>query len=326
MSPEHKIEKPVDSFLTIYLETLRVDSVPDFDLFIDKGGQLILYRSSKLQFTEKARATLVENGVSKLHVSADDQHRYQKYVEANIKEILNDTSIEEITKAGIVYDSAKLLVKEILCNPTRGENIKRSEVMVESTISLILGGRDAFRSLLRVMSFDYHTYTHSVNVCTYTLALGRFTGITSPEELKQLGTGAILHDVGMTRIPESILRKREALTSGEWEMIKRHPLWGYEIIKQTDIISDASCAAIIQHHEREDGSGYPNKIDSDYIHRYSKIVAIADAFDAMTTKRIYRPAKDTFPVLKTIFDQGDAFDRQLLNQFTKLLGPSHPAM
>ena len=326
MSSEHKIEKPVDSFLTIYLETLRVDSVPDFDLFIDKGGQLILYRASKLPFTEKARATLVENGVSKLYVSVDEQHRYQTYVEANIGEILNDTSIEEVTKAGIVYDSAKLLVKEVLRNPTRGENIKRSEAMVESTISLILGGRDAFRSLLQVMSFNYHTYTHSVNVCTYSLALGRFAGITSPEELKQLGTGAILHDVGMTRIPESILEKREALTSDEWEMIKKHPLWGYEIIKQTDIISDASCAAIMQHHEREDGSGYPNGIGSDYIHHYSKIVAIADAFDAMTTERIYRPAKGTFPVLKTIFDQGNAFDRQLLNQFTKLLGPSLSAM
>jgi HD-GYP domain-containing protein (c-di-GMP phosphodiesterase class II) len=321
MSPEHKTEKSVDNFLTIYLETLRVDSVPDFDLYIDKGGQLILYRASKLSFTEKARATLLENDVRKLYVSTDEQPRYQKYVEANIKEILNDTSIEEVTKAGIVYDSAKMLVKEVLCKPTRGENIKRSEAMVESTISLILGGHDAFQSLLQVMSFNYHTYTHSVNVCTYSLALGRFVGITSPEELKQLGTGAILHDVGMTRIPESILSKREALTSDEWEMIKRHPLWGYEIIKETDLISDASCAAIIQHHEREDGSGYPNKIDSEYIHRYSKIVAIADAFDAMTTKRIYRPAKDTFPVLKTIFDQGNAFDRQLLNQFTKLLGP-----
>jgi putative nucleotidyltransferase with HDIG domain len=325
MLSEQKIERPVGCFLAIYLETLRVDSVPDFDLYIDQGGSLILYRSSSLPFTEKARATLVENGVSKLYVSADDQKRYQQYVESNIRQILNDPSIEEVTKAGIVYDSAKHLVEDVFENPTRGENIKRSEALVESTVSLILHRENALQNLLRVMSTDYYTYTHSVNVCAYSLALGRSIGITSPAELKQLGTGAILHDVGKTKVPESILKKRESLTSGERDLIMKHPQWGYEIIKQTDIISDASCAAIIQHHERENGSGYPSKIGKDIIHRYSKIVAIADAFDAMTTHRIYCPAKDTFQVLKIMYDQEDAFDRQLLNQFTKLMGPSLPA-
>jgi putative nucleotidyltransferase with HDIG domain len=325
MLTEQKTEKPVGSFLAIYLETLRVDSVPEFDLYIEQGGSLILYRSSSLPFTEKARATLVENGVSKLYVSAEDQQRYQQYVESNIRDILNDSSIEEVTKAGIVYDSAKHLVQDVFEHPTRGENIRRSEALAESTVSLIIHRKNALQNLLQVMSTDYYTYTHSVNVCAYSLALGQSIGITSPAELKQLGTGAILHDIGKARVPESILKKREALTSGERDLIMKHPQWGYEIIKQTDIISDASCAAIIQHHERENGSGYPNKIGKDFIHRYGKIVAIADAFDAMTTLRIYRPAKDTFPVLKIMYDQEDAFDRRLLNQFTKLMGPGRSA-
>lgn len=316
------IETRIGGYHTIRLDSLRVDSIPDFDLYIDNGTALVLYRSAKLQFTEKTRSALMENGVSVLYVSADDRHRYQRYVEANINEIINDPSIDEIVKAGIIYDSAKLLVKDVLDNPTRGENIKRCQSMVESTVSLILRRRDAFRTLLHVMSIDYHVYTHSVNVCTYSLALARSIDIKSSMDLNHLGTGAILHDIGKSRIPESILKKPTTLTESEMETIRKHPQWGFELIKETDLISDESCAPIIQHHERENGSGYPSGINSDYIHRYSKIVAIADVFDAMTTERAYRSAEDTFPVLKWMFSEKQQFDGTMLEEFAKLMGPS----
>jgi len=319
------MEKQLDGYLTIHLESLRIDSVLDFDLYTLHDGTYVLYRSKRLPFTEKTRKTLVDNGVSSLYVPNSDRHLYQKYVESNLKTILSDASIEETTKAGICYDSAKYLVEEVLNDPTRGENIKRSQAMVESTVSFVLSRRDAFRSLLKVMSTDYRTYTHSVNVCTYSIALAQSVGITSAEELHRLGTGAILHDVGKSQIPDSVLNKRGALTPLEMEMIRKHPQYGFNIIKKTDIISEESCAPIIQHHEREDGSGYPNKISSPYIHRYSKIVAIADVFDAMTTQRAYRPAEETFPVLKWMFENKQIFDANLLEQFARELGPGVPA-
>jgi putative nucleotidyltransferase with HDIG domain len=315
----------MDGYLTIHLESLRIDSVLEFDLYILSEGRYTLYRSKRLSFTEKARRTLVENGVRSLYVPSSDRHHYEKYVESNLTSILNDSSIEETTKAGIFYDSAKYLVEEVLNNPTHGENIKRSQKMVESTVSFVLSRRDAFRSLLNVMATDYRTYTHCVNVCTYSIALAQSIGITTPDELYQLGTGAILHDVGKAKIPDAILNKRGLLTPLEMEMIRKHPQFGYDIIKKTNIISDESCAPIIQHHEREDGSGYPNSIGSSYIHKYSKIVAIADVFDAMTTKRAYRDAEETYPVLKWMFKNKQVFDQSMLEQFARDLGPGVPA-
>jgi len=315
-------ETAVGEYISIYLDSLRINTVLNFDLFLGKGGEYILYRSAKLPFTEKNRATLLDNDIDRLYIKAANTHQYQKYIEANIKEIIDDDSINETTKAGIVYDSARFAVKEILSNPALGENIKRSQKMVESTVAYILRGQQAFYNLLKVMSFDYYTYTHSINVCTFSLALARHIGIDNITDLNILGTGALLHDVGKTKISEEILNKIDPLTDAEMQLIRKHPRWGFEIIKKTDIIHPESYHPIIEHHERENGTGYPNKLDAEKIHFHSKIVAIADVFDAMTTERVYRHAIAAYPALKTMFDDTGAFNRELLEQFTRLMGPS----
>ena len=310
-----------DEYLIIYLDSLRINSILDFDLYIKKAGELVLYRSARLPFEEKNRRNLLDNNINRLYIPLDNRRNYQEYIEGNIREIIEDPEIKESTKAGIVYDSAKLLVKDVLNNPTLGENIKRSQAMVESTVTLILKGQSAFHNLLRVMSFDYYTYTHSVNVCTFSLALARFIGIENVRELNELGTGALLHDVGKTKISETILNKRGPLSKSEMQLVKNHPRWGCDIIKETDIVEPESYFPVFEHHERENGSGYPNGIGADKIHAFSKIVAIADVFDAMTTKRVYRDAMAAFPALKTMFEDKGAFEKHLLEHFTRLMGP-----
>jgi len=315
-----------DKYLAIYLESLRIDSVLDFDLFIKNGAKYILFRSSNMPFTEKSRRKLIENNIKRLYIASGEKPFYQKYVEANIKDILADPMIPERSKAGIAYDCAKLLVKDVLDNPTLGENIKRSQEIVETTVSFILKGQDTFHNLMQVMSFDYYTYTHSVNVCTFSLALAEYCGMNDLEELNNLGCGALLHDVGKTKIDNAILNRPGPLTEAEMEIIKKHPEWGCEIVRETNLIPDNSYYPILQHHERADKSGYPGGIGDNEIHPFSKIVAIADTFDAMTTQRVYRSAVATFPALKTMFDLKETFDEQFLRKFTLLLGPSKLAM
>ena len=141
-------------------------------------------------------------------------------------------------------------------------------------------------------------------------------------ELDKIGTGALLHDVGKTKVSDAILKKPGPLTPMEMGYIKKHPKWGYDIMKETDMISADSYSPIIQHHERENGSGYPYELIAEEIHPFSKIVAIADAFDAMTTERVYRQAINAFPALKEMYQDKGSFNRVLLEQFTKLMGPT----
>jgi putative nucleotidyltransferase with HDIG domain len=323
MAIARRIEIPVQNYLPIYLEALRIDSVVEFDLYIKIGNDLILYRATDLPFTEKTRSTLLDNNVTQLFVPSEETERYQQYIESNIGQILEDKAIPGPTKAGIVYDSTKLLVKDVLGKPTLGENVRRSKALVESSVGYILKGSDAFHNLLRVMSFDYYTYTHSVNVCTFAVAFAQFLGFNDEEFLNHLGTGALLHDIGKTKISDRILKKQTKLTALEMELMRRHPQWGVDLLRKTNLIHDDSYHAIIQHHEREDGSGYPHGLGEDQIHIFGKIVGIADTFDAMTTRRVYQPAVETFPALKTMFKISGTYNRRLLEKFANLMGPSN---
>jgi len=309
-------------FLPIYVHSLRIDSVLDFDLYIYTGRDIALYRACHLPFTAKTQSALLDNNVSRLYVPIDKRHQYQRYIRTHIAKIMTDPSVDDFTKASIVYDSAKELVKDVLSNPTLGENIKSSQAMVESTVLYVLEGQNAFHNMLRVMSFDYSVYSHSVNVCTFSLALAHAAGMDSTRELIELGTGALLHDVGKTKISESILNKRGPLDPPEMETVRQHPRWGVELVRETDLIPEVSYLPIKQHHEREDHSGYPDGVGSNEIHAFSKILAIADVFDAMTTERVYRSAVGTFPALKTMHAEKDSFDQRFLELFTRLLGPT----
>jgi len=322
MVPSATIETASTEFQPIHLESLRLDSILNFDLYIKKSGKFILYRGTNLPFTERNRTTLLGSKIEDLYISDASRADYQKYIEKNIHDIINDKSIPDNTKASIVYDSATLLVKDVLSKPTIKENIERSKDMVENTVSFILKGHAAFHNMLNMMSLDYQTYTHSVNVCTFSVGLARFMGIDSQTELDRIGIGALLHDVGKTRISEKILKKPGPLTDAEMADIKMHPKWGCDILKETDIIAADAYKPILEHHEREDGSGYPFGISGDNIHTYSKIVAVADVFDAMTTERAYCKAVSSFTALKFMYESNRYFNRQLLEYFTKLMGPT----
>jgi HD-GYP domain-containing protein (c-di-GMP phosphodiesterase class II) len=316
-------ERPaLDGFMPVYVHSLAIDSILDFDLYVFNGRDMVLFRASQLPLTSVTRNELLQKNLTRLYISRDDRKQYQKHLQSHISQILADQSIDDFTKASIVYDSAKELLRDVFADPTKGEHIKDSQAFVESTVLYVLEGQNAFHNMLRVMSFDYTVYSHSVNVCTFSLALALAAGIDRTQELTELGTGALLHDVGKVRIPESILHKPGPLDQSEWKTVRLHPQWGVELISETDLIPPASYFPIWQHHERQDGTGYPNKLGHDDIHVYGKIVAIADAFDAMTTNRVYRAAQGSFPALKTMHEMKDVFDEPLLQHFIQLMGPA----
>lgn len=309
-------------FLPVILDSLRVDTILEFDLYIKVSSELVLYRSANLPFTEKTRHKLLDNRVDRLYVTFESKAKYQRYIEANLDKILEDPFVHEEKKAAILYDTSTSLVKDVLANPTYGENIKRSSDLVSNAVQYILKGREAFLNLLKITSFDYYTYTHSVNVCTFSIALAQQMGMNDEQFLNELGLGALLHDVGKSRISDRIINKRSSLTPIEFEIMKKHPKWGVDILTETAMVPETCYYPILQHHERGDRRGYPTGTSLDEMHLYSKIVAITDSFDAMTTDRVYQRAVETYPALRIMFSLKGAYDERLLRIFVELMSPS----
>ncbi len=311
-------------YIPIYTHTLTVDSILDFDLYVFDGRDMVLFRSSKLPMTAAHRSEMLRRNLNRLYISDSQRVEYQRHLREHISQIIADPTLDDFTRSTILYDSARELVKDVFADPTRGQVIRESQEFVESTVQYVLEGKNAFHNMLKVMSFDYTVFSHSVNVCTFSLALANAVGVERTGDLVALATGALLHDVGKARVPESILHKPGPLNQDEWETIRRHPEWGVELMSETDLIPREAYIPIAQHHERQSGNGYPNRLKEEDIHLYGKVVAIADSFDAMTTNRVYREAEGTFHTLESMAASEHEFDRTILRRFIQILGPSRP--
>ena len=312
------------NFIPISLESLCLDTLTNFEIYVlpTSEREPILYRAKNLQFTEAVRTRLLEHDIERVYIRTSDRERYQEYIERNLDRIVSDDSIETKAKAEIVYSSATFLMEKLFKTPRAGENIRRSEQLVLNTVGFVLRDESAFRNLLAVTSYDYQTYTHSVNVYVYCVALAQKAGVAeTADQLVVLGTGALLHDIGKSLIDRSIITKNGPLNEEEWAIIKKHPVYGVEILRETGGIPKEGYAVVNEHHERCDGSGYPAGLRAKRIHPYAKVAAVADVFDAMTTRRVYREAVGTFTALNVMKDEmGAGLDQHIFREFVLLMG------
>lgn len=173
-------------------------------------------------------------------------------------------------------------------------------------------------TLLQALKAKYpYTYAHSENVARYAVAIARKAGLDN-DETNKIKIAAYLHDLGKMEIPLEILTKIEPLNKNEWTLIRSHPSLGADIVRQIKPLEEL-VPLILHHHERFDGSGYPNGLVGDKIPLGARVIAIADAFDAMTSHRSYRPAQTPYEALNEINKEaGRQFDPILVNYFIKI--------
>ncbi|MBN1420150.1 MAG: HD domain-containing protein [Planctomycetes bacterium] len=307
-------------YFPIHLATLRVDTVPDFNLYTRVGDRYVLYRSGEHPFTDRQRLRLVDHKVAWLYVPVADAKRYWAYVEAHIPAILNDAALPIEGKARLFHRFSRETVRDVLLEPGAKEGLIKAGGVVRNAAGLLLAGKEPLHAFMRMVRQDSDLFAHSVNVCTYGIALARELGIQRDSELAELGLGFLLHDAGLVKVPRRVLAKRGPLEYGEWDMVRAHPTTGVEILQGSRGIPGESLRIIQTHHERMDGTGYPRGLSGEDIPLGGRVAAIADVFDEMTTHRPHRVASTTFEALRgmsTGLKRG--FDGRLLGAFIRLL-------
>jgi len=176
--------------------------------------------------------------------------------------------------------------------------VKEMQELADNAVGTFINTSGILNHLHVVHRKDDYTFHHSINVAVLCGVIGRWLGYKG-EEFKNLILAGLLHDIGKTQVTLQILRKPGALTDSEMDTMKLHTTYGYNILKDLDL-PQGVLYAILQHHEREDGSGYPLKFTGDKIHPFAKIVAIADIYDAMTSDKVYRKKSTPFQAVDTI--------------------------
>lgn len=229
---------------------------------------------------------------------------------------------DEVRKARQIKKEATAVIGSLLKDARAGKSIDREKVRetVGGIIESVFRNRDAITSLTRLKSHDHYTFTHSVNVCILATALGRWLRM-GKDEINELGTGAILHDVGKMFLPESLLNKEGVYTDEEFREMQQHTELGADFLSGTDNVGQRPMLVIAQHHERYDGSGYPYKRAGDGIDLFARIASIADIYDAMTTDRVYRSKIVPSEVLKLLYLKRDCyFGPGLVEKFIHCIG------
>ncbi|EOD00857.1 HD-GYP domain-containing protein [Caldisalinibacter kiritimatiensis] len=262
------------------------------------NGTTIINEGIKLKksYIEK----LKKLGISKVYVK--DIH-----IKLEVKDVIKEETRRE----------SLILVKNIMDDLRFSEDIPIDEVKskVSEIIEQLMENDEILINLSEIRSIDDYTFGHSVNVCVLSLITGISMGYTK-NELLDLGIGAMLHDIGKVKVPSKILNKPSKLTQDEYEEIKNHTIYGYKLLSKVEGISELSRKIVLSHHERVDGKGYPYGLKNEDIHPFSKIVSVADVYDALTTDRVYKRRIKVHEAVEYMISMSDhQFDYNIVKKF-----------
>lgn len=236
---------------------------------------------------------------------------------------INQVGFERAVEASrLTFDSARSMATSIMDGLRVGRSLEVTECrdVVDKVVDSILANKDALRFLSMIKHKDSYTAEHSMNVCILSATFARHLGLMEAE-IRDVALCGLLHDVGKSRIPADILNKPGRFTREEAYIMAEHPTHGRNILMSASAEFKHAIDVAHSHHERIDGKGYPRGLRQQQISYYAKIVALADAYDAMTSERCYGTVKTSEQALKSILrERGTHFDSDLSKAFITCIG------
>ncbi len=307
------------AYLPLDVRRLEPGEQVPFDLFVLTDKRYVLYRAATLPLSVKDLDDLKRRGHERFYVDASARKHMARYFETRLAKELRSEERSTEEKAEFLVEASRVIMEDVFENLEEPSTLEGVRLLAEQTVDFVATGRRAFRRLVRLVSHDYYTYTHSLHVGIYTIALGRQLGL-SAEFQRKLGEGALFHDIGKALVPPEILTKPMPLTPDEWQVMKQHPQLGIDLLGAHGQVDEVTRWAILGHHERMDGRGYPFGLSGEEIALPGRIVALADVYDALTTNRPYQSAQKSFDALNVIKDHMlTGIDRDLFRELVVLL-------
>ena len=264
---------------------------------------------------------------SKVVVSTGEEEKMK--VEADLLKIATELPPEphtpihdEMARARKLHAKSKEAVTSMFNEVRMGNAIKVSEAapLVEEISLSITRNPEAFLNLVRLKTKDDYTYMHSVAVCALMIALGKQLGLTG-QDLKDVGLAGLLHDVGKMMIDDKVLNKPGKLTDEEFELIKEHPRKGWEVLQGSSDITAVALDVCLHHHERVDGTGYPDRISGEKLTLFARMGAVCDVYDALTSNRCYKNGWEPAETIRKMAEwRNGHFDEKVFQAFVKTIG------
>jgi len=279
----------------------------------DASALVLLFADEKVADTEAAQIFLEQNGATAITVAETSA------LEEGDKEA---EGREAKTRVRETYDAGLSAMRDVETQVKLGKvfEVAPLQRIVNTMLDNLFTDPAAVLGLTAIKGHDDYTLNHSINVCILSLSVGATLGLDA-DSLKSLGLSALLYDLGKVRIPEDILNKQGPLTSDEWQIVKSHATEGADLLKRIQLTDQMPMVVAYEHHLRHDMQGYPEGPVAQEQHLFSKVVALCDAYDAMTTRRPFRREIRPDKALAVLMQgRGKAYDPSLTKTLVAMLG------
>ncbi|HZK01847.1 MAG TPA: HD-GYP domain-containing protein [Anaerovoracaceae bacterium] len=291
-------------------------------------GEILLARGFKITAAFTIRRLLNQHGVVLITILREEpQQSMQKSVNEAEKidtapYVMDD---EELAKVIDKFSDNREAIKESFDKLVRGEKVEEQEIKekIENTLKIFKENANVFQIMQNVKHSDDITYSHCHNVALISYTIGRWIGLNKAD-LEELVLSGMLADIGKVQIDQKLLNKKGELTNDEFVDLKKHSILSHETIKNYDFISDRVKKAVLHHHERVDGSGYPLGLAGKIIPLFARIVAIADVYNALVSDRPHRDKKTPFEAIKVLeTEYMDKLDISILYMFLRRIASNY---
>lgn len=309
-------------YAKIRASTLLIGSTILFDLYTlpEEDKSPVLYTRRNTAMTEDVHNNLANLQDNAVYIDEGDLNNYQGYMESNLTVILNANDLEMQEKMEVMYECAQRVTKSLFANTEALNLLYRARALVIAISNFVFRNDDIIKSFVKICNYNYSEATHCVNVLIYALCFLQRVGIRDVGWIQNFSTGVLLFDLGRNNVDKMILERNGPLNPSQWKVMKMHPVWSEEVLKAHGIIDEVILNIVCHHHEKLNGKGYPDGWRGDQIPQYVRIVTICDIFDALTTKRAYGDAVDSFSALKLMHEEMTGeIDSELHKVFVKMM-------
>lgn len=297
--------------------SVEIGPIP-FNLYVrDHKGQLVLFCRSGMPITQEHKE-IIERRNSEFFVTSEEINSYLDYTMERMSTVIQSPTIRVTDKVRIIRDLGKRVVEQLLEDPRSGKHVENTRRFVRTTVEFIIACPEVNLSLFNISDLKTYLFSHSINTSVFCLLIGRHMIGDDRQTLINLGMGGLLLDIGMSRLNPSIYCKDGRLGDEDWQSIRKHTRLGYDMLHEHQV-DDQVLEMVLHHHERLDGSGYPNGLAGDELPLHVRIAAIADVYDAMTSDRDYRKAKLHVQALAEIAEMRTAFDARVFRSLLEVV-------
>lgn len=293
--------------------TLKVKSDKEIEKIAGKGIREVYIDTEKgLDMTDAPTETEVKASVA----------REMEIIAEKTKPVESASLHDEMARSKKVHGEANKIIHSLMQDVRLGKQIELEQIdpIVGKMSESILRNQDALLSLCRIKQKDDYTFLHSVSIGALMMSFSRAVNLC-PEDMRLVGIGGMLHDIGKTKVPDEILNKPGKLTEEEFLIMKSHVVYSCDILSDTPGIAQASLDVAAQHHERFDGSGYPLKLRGSEMSIYGQMASIVDVYDAITSDRCYHRGMEPTVALRKMFEWSKFhFNPELIHTFVRSIG------